>query len=266
MSRIISSFRRCSSRGEGLLAVYLTAGYPDEKSTEEYARACVRGGADLIEIGVPFSDPVADGPTIQQTSQAALEGGMTPIKAFDLVRRLRADIRPPIVLMGYYNPVFRLGEARFAEEARRAGADGLIVADLPCEESSTLRDACLGQSLDLIQLVGPTTSAKRMETIASLSSGFLYLVTRLGATGEQRRAGNGLSDLVKRAKGAAGSLPVAAGFGVSSASQVRDMIDAGADGVIVGSALLRAIIQGAPPIDIQASVRALKDACQESRR
>jgi tryptophan synthase alpha chain len=263
MSRIASSFRRCSEQREGLLAVYLTAGYPDERACEEYVRACVQGGADLIEIGVPFSDPVADGPTIQQTSQLALEGGMTPMKVFRLVRRLRPDVGVPFVLMGYYNPIFRIGESRFAEHATRAGTDGLIVADLPFEESGTLREACAARSLDLIQLVGPTTSARRMERIASSSAGFLYLVTRLGATGEDRRAGAGLPALVAQAKRAAGTLPLAAGFGVSSPRQVREVLDAGADGVIVGSALLRRIIEGASPGEARAFIHDLKDACRE---
>ena len=260
MSRIGEAFRSCASRDEGALICYLTAGYPDRERFEEHFLACVEGGSDLMEIGVPFSDPVADGPTIQRTSQVALSNGMTPAKVFDCVSALRKKSAVPIVLMGYYNPIFRLGDANFVRRSLEAGVDGLIVADMPLEESSELRSICLDQGMDLIQLASPLSQGRRLQQICSASQGYLYLVSALGTTGARSSLAKGLSHLIERTKRAAGPLPVAVGFGISGPKQVGQVIRAGADGAIIGSALLAAIIDGGTPLQTSDFVSQLKSA------
>lgn len=236
-----------SLRDGGKLICYITAGYPDMASSIDHALACVRGGASALEIGVPFSDPVADGPVIQHTSHQALRSGMTPARVFDMVRRLRASMDVPIVLMGYYNPIFRMGEDDYVHKALESGANGLIVPDLPCEESLPLGEVCRNADMDLIQLVGPTTSENRMRGIAARSSGFLYAVSALGLTGVRGGLSPSALNVVCRAKRCSGRLPVAVGFGVSTTDQVRLLHGEGADAVIVGSAILQRIIDGASP-------------------
>ncbi|MBI0584267.1 MAG: tryptophan synthase subunit alpha [Methanomassiliicoccus sp.] len=253
----MSRLQEALSEGRGLVC-YLTAGYPSPELSVEHALACVEGGADVLEIGVPFSDPVADGKVIQYTSGKALEGGMTPLKVFDLVRELRRRTSTPIVLMGYYNPIFQIGEERYAALSARAGVDGLIVPDLPLEESFPLMEQCRASGLDLVQLVGPTTSVPRMRSIAASSSGFLYVVSSLGTTGARGALAEGAADGVRRAKASAGGLPVGVGFGVSQAEQAETLYRAGADAVIVGSAILQEIIDGAEPPDTRRFVAGLK--------
>lgn len=246
---------------KGALICYLTAGYPDPVSFIDYFKASVEGGADIMEVGVPFSDPVADGPTIQATSLKALEMGVTPSKVFELVRKAKRVAPIPVVLMGYYNPIFRMGEEEFVRRAAEAGTNGLIVADLPLEESEDLRPICERHELDLIQLVAPTTPEARMRRIASASRGYLYLVGALGTTGSRSALDEGLPELVRKAKRAAGPTPLAVGFGVSSREQVRDIISYGADGVIVGSAILSRIAKGEKPDQIKDFVAELKSGC-----
>ncbi len=258
---------RISERlGGGGLICYLTAGFPAEGRNIDYIMACVEGGADVIEIGVPFSDPVADGRVIQFTSQKALENGTTPVKVFDLVRSVRSRTDVPIVLMGYYNPIFRRGEERYVSEARASGADGLIVPDLPMEESASLEKHCSTAGIDLIQLVGPTTSEERMGRIAQRSSGFLYLVSALGTTGARRETSSSIGELISRAKRAAGPLPVSVGFGISRPDHVSEVLSAGADAAIVGSAILQRIIDGDGPEKVGAFVRSLKEAADAAVR
>ena len=215
-----------------------------------------------MEVGVPFSDPVADGPTIQATSQKALEMGVTPSKVLELVREAKRVAPVPVVLMGYYNPIFRMGEQRFVELASAAGADGLIVADLPLEESGGLLALCDRQGLDLIQLIAPTTPEERMGRIASSSRGYVYLVGALGTTGSRDSLAEELPELVRRARRASGPMPLAVGFGVSGADHVRRIISFGADGVIVGSAILSRIAAGEGPERIRAFVGDLRTGCQ----
>ncbi|MDD1770590.1 MAG: tryptophan synthase subunit alpha [Methanomassiliicoccales archaeon] len=261
MSRIASAFARCARNREGALVCYLTAGFPDEERSIELMLRCEESGADILEIGMPFSDPVADGPTIQRASQVALESGMTPARVLELVARLRSSSSMPIVLMGYYNPIYRIGEREFALRAAAAGADGLIVADLPYEESSGLAGTCEPRGLDLVQLVGPTTSDVRMREIANASRGYLYLVGSLGTTGARPRLSSELPDLTSRARRAANGLPVAVGFGVSDREQVREVVRCGAEGVIVGSALLNLIQGGGTATDLGDFVADLKSGC-----
>ncbi len=181
--RVEEAFRNCKERDESALIVYLTGGFPSFETSLSYLLACSEGGADIIEIGVPFSDPMADGAVIQKASDEALRAGVTPQRVLELTARVREKCDVPIVLMGYYNPIFRMGEEEFVKQARKAGVDGLIVADLPIEESLTLEMFCMNEGIHLIQLVAPTTPEDRMMHIAGRSSGYLYLVSRLGTTG-----------------------------------------------------------------------------------
>ncbi len=251
------------SSGKGPIC-FLTAGFPSAERSVEYAMACVRGGASVIELGVPFSDPVADGKVIQFTSQKALEAGMTPAKVFELVRALRKRTEVPIVLMGYYNPIFRIGEAEYARRTREAGGDGLIVPDLPLEESSSLMVYARAQGIDLVQLIGPTTSEERMRAIAKGSSGFVYLVSAMGTTGTRKELGAEVTELVARAKRAAGPVPLGVGFGVSRPEHVARLRRAGADAAIVGSAILQMIIDGQGPTEVEAFVRSLAEEGAEN--
>jgi tryptophan synthase alpha subunit len=265
MSRVSSAFQRCASEGRAALICYLTAGYPDVESSIEHIIAAEKGGADVLEIGVPFSDPVADGPVIQRTSQIALEKGMTPKGALALAATVRSRSEIPMVLMGYYNPIFRMGDEAFVQQAAAAGVDGLIVADMPYEESKDLRRICIEHDLDLIQLVGPTTDGGRMRIIAAASSGYLYLVSSLGTTGARGDLPTELPDLIRRAKKAADALPVAVGFGVSKRAHASQIVAAGADGVIVGSALLGRISSGGSPEGTAEFVSDLRRGCPRSR-
>jgi tryptophan synthase alpha chain len=253
----LSGISEVLADGRGLVC-YLTAGFPSFDESIEHVLACVRGGADVIEIGVPFSDPVADGKVIQLTSQKALEGGMTPAKVFYLVRELKARTEVPIVLMGYYNPIFKMGEESYVGRAVKAGANGLIVPDLPLEESGSLGERCRKGGLDLIQLVGPTTSEERMKHIAAASSGFLYVVSALGTTGARKEMDKNVGTLIGKAKRAAGSLSVGVGFGVSKAEHAEMLYNYGADAAIVGSAILQRIIDGQSPAQIEEMVRSLR--------
>jgi tryptophan synthase alpha chain len=256
LSRITEAL--CKGRG---LICYLTAGFPSEELFIEHAMASVEGGADVLEIGVPFTDPVADGKIIQMTSQKALDNGITPERVFELTRRLRALTDVPLVLMGYYNPIFQVGEGRYAQLAKEAGADGLIVPDLPLEESQGLREACIKNEIDLIQLVGPTTSEERMIRIARASMGFLYLVSTLGTTGARTSLSSDVGPLVRRAKKAAGMLPVGVGFGISQSEQTEQLYREGADAAIVGSALLKNIMDDTTSQDTRRFVAALRGRC-----
>jgi tryptophan synthase alpha subunit len=261
--RVEEAFRNCKERDESALIVYLTGGFPSFETSLSYLLACSEGGADIIEIGVPFSDPMADGAIIQRTSDEALRAGVTPKRVLELTARVREKCDVPIVLMGYYNPIFRMGEEEFVKQAAKAGADGLIVADLPIEESLTLEMLCMNQGIHLIQLVAPTTSEDRMMHIAGRSSGYLYLVSRLGTTGARGALSEGLPALIERAKEAAGDLPLAVGFGVSTKEHVEDITALGADGIIVGSAILSRIIDGVKPHEIRDFVKELKSGSRK---
>ena len=261
MSRISGAFHRCAVEGRAALICYLTAGYPDAESSIEHMIAAEKGGADVLEIGVPFSDPVADGQVIQRTSQMALEKGMTPKGVLELASKVRSRSNIPIVLMGYYNPIFRMGDEAFVHMASEAGVDGLIVADMPCEESEELGRLCRRHNVDLIQLVGPTTNGPRMRSIAAASSGYLYLVSSLGTTGARGELPAELPQLIQRAKDAAGELPVAVGFGVSKREHANGIAEAGADGVIVGSALLSSLSSEGTADRISEFVKDLRQGC-----
>jgi len=224
---------------------YLAAGDPSFEASTEYVEALARGGADVIELGLPFSEPIAEGPTIQQAIVRALEAGMTPERYFEFVADLEVDV--PLVCMTYYNLVYQYGDEPgprpFVERAAAVGIDGFVVPDLPAEEADPLRAACDEVGLDLISIVAPTTTDERLERLLALSSGYVYVQARLGVTGARATVSDRTNESLERLSGSA--LPKAVGFGISSGEQAREVVAAGADGVIVGSALVDVVAEGA---------------------
>jgi tryptophan synthase alpha chain len=237
MGRISQSFERLQKTHERALIPYVTAGDPDLEMTKALVREMVRCGGDLIEIGVPFSDPLADGPIIQRASQRALQGGTTLRKILQTVSELRRDVEAPLVLMTYYNPVFRYGEEAFVADALDAGVDGIIVPDLPPEEAQTLMDLTDDTPLDLIFLAAPTSTSARLALISEASRGFIYYVSRLGTTGVRDQLADDLRLMLENLR-ASTAKPIAVGFGVSTPEHVRLVAEL-ADGVVVASAILK---------------------------
>lgn len=250
MSRIADAFARGRKEGRAVLATYLMAGDPDLAATEAFALACVRGGANILELGVPFSDPIADGPEIQAAGQRALGAGTRPRDVIDLASRLRRRTEVPLVLMTYMNPVLALGLDAFAERAALSGVDGLIVPDLSLEESPEVRRALDRSGIDLIQLAAPSSPPERVREIAGFTRGFLYVVARYGTTGARSDLPE---DLVPRLRAirSVSSIPLGVGFGVAKREQVRALAAAGADGVIVGSAIVHRAAASPRPDEIE---------------
>jgi tryptophan synthase alpha chain len=236
-SRVADAFARARSEGRTAIMPFVTAGYPTPERSEEWALAMVRGGADIIEIGVPFSDPLADGATVQRTSQAALRHGVTLADSVAMVRRLREQhgVTVPILLMGYFNPMLQYGLEELARDSAAAGVDGYIVPDLPAEESDELLEACRRHGLDLVFLLAPTSTDERIAAVAERASGFVYCVSLTGVTGE-RAALPDLRAYLARVR-ARTDLPLAIGFGVSTPDHVRQVGEV-ADGAVVASALI----------------------------
>jgi tryptophan synthase alpha chain len=236
-SRVAGAFARVRAEGRTAIMPFVTAGYPTPERSEEWVLALVRGGADLIEIGVPFSDPLADGATVQRTSQAALRHGVTLANAVAMARRLREEhgVSVPILLMGYFNPMLQYGLEDLARDSAAAGVDGYIVPDLPAEESDELLAACRRHGLDLVFLLAPTSTDERIAAVAERASGFVYCVSLTGVTG-QRATLPDLHAYLARVR-ARTDLPLAVGFGVSTPEHVRDVGEV-ADGAVVASALI----------------------------
>jgi len=239
MSRIAATFDRIRREDRPGLVTYVTAGDPDLVLTERILQTLDAAGADVLEVGVPFSDPLADGPVIQRASERALAAGTTLEGVLRVVERVRPSIAAPIVLFSYANPLYRMGFDRFATAAASAGVDGALVLDLPMEESAGFHAAVRGAGMDMIFLLSPTTSSERMRVAGQMGSGFVYAISRLGVTGARDAVAEGAGDLVARIR-AATPLPIAVGFGVSSAAHVRQ-ICASADAAVVGSALVKLI-------------------------
>lgn len=240
MSAIDEVFARCRKEGRAAFIPFLVAGDPDLETTEHLLEALAEGGADIIELGVPFSDPIADGPTIQRASVRALEGGVTLPRILDLVARTRDRLGVPIVLFSYFNPLFRRGLSTFAEQAAASGVDGVLCVDVPPEEAEEeLIPVLRARNIDTIFLLAPTSSKARMKKIVKASTGFVYYVSRIGITGEQKAlAPTLLQDTRKLRKKV--RKPLAVGFGISSPEQVADVADV-ADAVVVGSALVKLV-------------------------
>jgi len=240
-SRIAATFARLREQGTPGLVTYVTAGDPDLPRTEGILRALDRAGADVLEVGVPFSDPLADGPVIQRATERALASGTTLAGVLDLIGRLRSDVRAPIVIFSYANPILRFGEERFADTARAAGVDGVLVLDLPIEEADGFRAMLDKRGIDTILLLSPTTTDARLRQAAALGSGFLYAISRLGVTGARESLAEGAEQMVRRIRQVT-NLPVALGFGISKPDHVRD-VGQWADAAVVGSALVTVIAE-----------------------
>ena len=271
LSRCFSELRRTGELG---LVAYITAGDPSIEATERFVMALANAGADVIELGVPFSDPVADGPTIQRASERALQSGTTLSGVLTLVRKIRARTEIPLVIFTYFNPILQMGIQSFADAAVEAGADGVLVTDLTPEESEDYRrilhGAGAGRGLDTIFLVAPTSSDARMRRISDVSTGFLYVISRTGVTGESNSLADELPALLRRVR-AATSLPIAVGFGISQPGHVS-ILGGLADAAVVGSALV-AEIEGSANVDaavaaVSARAKLLKQAARQgmSRR
>jgi tryptophan synthase alpha chain len=252
MSRIESTFARLAGERHTGLVTYITAGDPDPTRSRGLLVTLDRAGADVIEVGVPFSDPLADGPVIQRASERALAGGTTLASTLTMIAAVRSEIRAPIVLFSYANPIYRMGLRDFAARAAEAGVDGVLALDVPAEESSDLRAVLRPRDIDVIFLLSPTTSIERMNEASRLGSGFLYAISRLGVTGARATVASGTADLVARIR-AASTLPVAVGFGVSKPEHVRE-IGQWAEAAVVGSALVQIIADAAETPDLEARV------------
>jgi tryptophan synthase alpha chain len=269
-TRITRRFDELRCTGELGLVAYLTAGDPTLEATERIVLALAEAGADVIELGVPFSDPLADGPTIQRSSERGLRSGTTLARILGLVKCLRPKTEVPLMLFSYFNPVLQMGLEAFADAAAAAGADGVLITDLTPEEAGAYRRVVLARGLDTIFLAAPTTTDQRLQRIAEASTGFLYLISRTGVTGAREVLPDDLPGLVRRAR-ANTRLPIAVGFGISLPGHVS-ILGGLADAAVVGSALVQEI-ERAASVDAAARavaerVRALKQAASRglSRR
>ena len=252
MSRLDETFARLRAEHRTGLVAYVTAGDPDLARSAEVIRAVDRGGADVIELGVPFSDPLADGPVIQRATERALAAGTTLAKVLDLAAGLRADVAAPLVLFTYANPMVRMGITAFARRAREAGIDGVLVLDLPPEEAGEARAAFVAEGLDTIFLLSPTTSVARIRRAAELGGGFLYGISRLGVTGARADVADSAESLAARVR-AETSRPLALGFGFSRPEHIR-AVGQWADAAVVGSALVQVVADHAGNPDLGGEV------------
>lgn len=240
VTRIDARFQKCASQNRPALVTFVTAGDPDKETAQAIVNALPAAGADIIELGMPFSDPMAEGIPIQLATQRALKAGTRMNDVLDMVRAFRRlDDETPIVLMGYYNPIYRRGSAAFAAEAKEAGVDGLIVVDLPPEADDELCLPAMEAGVNFIRLATPTTDDARLPTVLRNTSGFVYYISMTGITGAEIKNTGRVAEAVKRIKKHT-DLPIAVGFGVKTAEQAR-VIGRDADGVVVGSALVNAV-------------------------
>lgn len=247
-SRISAAFDRIRADKRTGLVTYVTAGDPDMARSADILCALDRAGADVLEVGIPFSEPLADGPVIQRATERALAAGATASGVLDLVARIRSTVKAPIVLFTYANPVLRMGVDVFGDRARDAGVDGVLVLDLPIEEAGSFRDAMAARDIDMIFLLSPTTTEARVKEAAALGRGFLYGISRLGVTGARDTVADGAEALAGRMR-AATSLPIALGFGISSPEHVRQ-IGRFADAAVVGSGLVSVIAEAGKSPDL----------------
>ncbi|MGH1426150.1 MAG: tryptophan synthase subunit alpha [Pseudooceanicola sp.] len=263
MTRIDDTFARLKSEGRKAFVAYMMAGDPDEARSMEILNGLPGAGVDVIELGVPFTDPMADGPTIQVAGQRALEAGMTLAKTLDMVRQFRkTDAVTPIVLMGYYNPIYNQGVAAFLAEAKDVGVDGLIVVDLPPEEDDELCIPAHAAGLNFIRLATPTTDNKRLPKVLTNTSGFVYYVSITGITGSAEAEAGDVAPEVARIK-AATDLPVIVGFGIKTPEAAQSIASV-ADGCVVGSAIVADNATDKPVSEVLGFVRSLADGAHRA--
>jgi tryptophan synthase alpha chain len=260
LSRLENTFARLRRDGRTGLVTYVTAGDPDLERSAAILRTLDRSGADVLEVGVPFSDPLADGPVIQRATERALAAGATLDRVLDLVTGVRSAVTAPIVLFSYANPILRLGANTFADRAAAAGIDGVLILDLPIEEADELRGTMGARGIHTIFLLSPTTTTERIRIAARLGSGFLYGISRLGVTGARAAVADGARALAERIR-AVTDLPLALGFGISRPEHVRE-VGRCADAAVVGSALVSVVAEAGTAPDlcdrVSAYVRWLK--------
>lgn len=238
-NRIDQMFDRCREENRAALILYLTSGFPDADTTRRLLPVLAQAGCDLLELGVPFSDPIADGPVIQQASTVALEAGMTTRETFQIAKEFRQTSEMPVILFGAFNPFLRMGLDECTAAAAAAGIDGFLAADLPVEEAQTMRAACDAHNLHLVSLIAPTSGDDRVRQIAELSSGFLYCIAVKGITGARESTASDMAPYLERIKRQT-NLPRALGFGISTPEHVAQAA-AHAEGVVIGSALIKLI-------------------------
>ena len=263
-TRISKRFADLRTEGEVGIVAYITAGDPTLDATLEFVLALDQAGADVIELGVPFSDPLADGPTIQRASERALKAGASLAGVLDLVRRLRKTSQVPLVLFSYFNPIVQMGLKKFAAAAAEAGADGVLVTDLTPEESEDYRQIVHEHQLDTIFLAAPTSSDERLQIIAKCSTGFLYLISRTGVTGVKDSLPDDLPALLRRTRNFT-QLPIAVGFGISLPGHVS-LLGGQADAAVVGSALVSEIEKATSPSAASAVLRERIHVLKEAGR
>jgi tryptophan synthase alpha chain len=272
MNAIAKVFQKLKKQGNGALIGYVTAGDPEPQLTPKIAEVLIKGGVDILELGLPFSDPIADGPTIQAASVRALKARTTPKIVLEMAKKIKSKHDVPVVVMTYYNPVFRMGLSAFFSLAKSCGVDGVIVPDLPVEEADDLRKAAGACGVDTIFLAAPSTSNERLSRIVACSSGFLYLVSHFGVTGAKAAVEDSTISLVKRVLPfTMGRVPLAVGFGISKPEHVRRVITAGADGVIVGSAFINIVSRNLQNrelmlLELEETTRKLKEATLRPRK
>src|SRR5919112_1215593 len=245
INRLDKKFRKLKSMNQKALICYVVAGYPDLMTSEHIITSLIHGGADIIEIGIPFSDPIADGSTIQYAIQNSLISGTTPDMCLELASRIRKTFpNIPLIIMTYSNILYRKGYIQFAQKAKESGIDGFIIPDIPIEESKEYLNTMQNIGMSTIFLVSPNTSEKRLKMISRICTGFLYAISVYGTTGERQGFDEYTIESIKRVKNVTGDkLPLAVGFGISNSQHVKYMIDAGADAVIIGSAIIKKIIK-----------------------
>jgi len=264
MTRIDTTFARLRAEGKKAFVAYIMGGHTDAATSLSVMQGLPAAGVDIIELGMPFTDPMADGPIIQAAGQRALESGMTLDKVLAMVRTFRAgDQTTPIVLMGYYNPVYSRGVARFLTEAKEAGIDGLIIVDLPPEEDDELCIPAQKAGLNFIRLATPTTDAKRLPKVLQNTSGFVYYVSVTGITGAAAAVATDVAPEVARIKRST-DLPVIVGFGINTPEAARSIASV-ADGCVVGSAIVKDIGSGMPVAEVLARVKALADGAHSAK-
>ena len=268
MSKITQTFQDAKAVSNGVLIGYIMAGDPNLGSTLKIADALIKGGVDILELGLPFSDPIADGPTIQAASVRALAAGTTPMKVLKTVQQIKSKHDVPIVVMTYYNPVFRIGTDKFLNLAKENLIDGIILPDLPVEEADDYRKTAKAHDLDTIFLAAPSTTNQRLTKIVEASSGFLYLVSHYGVTGAKTKVEDSTVQLIKRVQPfTADKIPLAVGFGISKPEHVQRVIAAGADAAIVGSAFINIIQKDSSTMlkELQVTAQELKAATKRSK-
>jgi tryptophan synthase alpha chain len=271
MNKITKAFQKAKAQGNGALVGYVMAGDPNPEFTPQIADALISGGVDVLELGLPFSDPIADGPTIQAASVRALTAGTTPMKVLEIAKEIKSKHDVPVVVMTYYNPMFRIGLDKFCRSAKECMVDGFIVPDLPVEEAADYKKAAKAHGLDTIFLAAPSTTNERLSKIVGSSSGFLYLVSHYGVTGTKTTVEDSTVQLIKHVLPfTAGKIPLAVGFGISKPEHVKRVIAAGADAAIVGSAFISIIQKNSQNIpamlkQLQATAQELKTATKNNK-